>query len=243
MGVALTKDSIDLGIVITDAEASLGVLPRRARSSRSAGEMALPGGGTMYRLMCGTSMIKLIKHPSPPPAVAAPGGIPAATGYRYFTISVSNIDEITDACAAAGPQGRVCRCASCAPGMSDLDGRGPRRQLGRVPAGRLSGTRLVQPAAAAVGRRRSPIDRRSRAAIESVTSGRAGASWSTTWPYELRDLGVGQDDMVTIALPNSVDWFVAFAAAWRLGAIPQPISSRLPPREIDAIIELADPGW
>ena len=35
-------------------------------------------------------------------AVAPPGGIPGATGYRYFTISVSNVDEITDACAAAG---------------------------------------------------------------------------------------------------------------------------------------------
>src|SRR5215211_7185059 len=58
---------------------------------------------------------------------------------------------------------------------------------------------------------------------------------------ELRDLGVVADDMVTIALPNSVDWFVAFVAAWRLGAIPQPISSRLPQREIAAIMELADP--
>lgn len=101
MSVALTKDSIDLGIVITDAEASLGFY-RDVLGLEMAGEMALPGGGTMYRLMCGTSMIKLIKHPSPPPAVAAPGGIPAATGLRYFTMSVSNIDEITDACAAAG---------------------------------------------------------------------------------------------------------------------------------------------
>jgi bile acid-coenzyme A ligase len=58
---------------------------------------------------------------------------------------------------------------------------------------------------------------------------------------ELRGLGVVADDMVTIALPNSVEWFIAFAAAWRLGAVPQPISSRLPAREIDAIVELADP--
>ena len=35
-------------------------------------------------------------------------------------------------------------------------------------------------------------------------------------------------DMVTIALPNSIDWFVAAAACWKLGAIPQPVSSRLP---------------
>ena len=59
---------------------------------------------------------------------------------------------------------------------------------------------------------------------------------------DLRDRGVIEGDMVTIALPNSVDWFVAFAAAWRLGATPQPVSARLPQREIDAIVELANPS-
>ena len=58
---------------------------------------------------------------------------------------------------------------------------------------------------------------------------------------ELEGLGVGEGQMVTIALPNSVDWFVAFGAAWRLGATPQPVSSRLPQREIEAVVELADP--
>ena len=45
---------------------------------------------------------------------------------------------------------------------------------------------------------------------------------------DLQSRGVGVGDMVTIALPNSVDWFVAVAACWKLGAIPQPVSSRLP---------------
>jgi bile acid-coenzyme A ligase len=58
----------------------------------------------------------------------------------------------------------------------------------------------------------------------------------------LADRGVGERDMVTIAAPNSIDWFVAYVAAWRLGAVPQPISSRLPTREVDAIMELADPA-
>jgi len=58
---------------------------------------------------------------------------------------------------------------------------------------------------------------------------------------DLARRGVGLDDMLTIALPNSIDWFVAFGAAWRIGAIPQPISSRLPQRELDALAELADP--
>jgi bile acid-coenzyme A ligase len=58
---------------------------------------------------------------------------------------------------------------------------------------------------------------------------------------QLLDDGVGVGDMVTIALPNSVDWVVAVVASWKIGAIPQPVSSRLPARELSAIIELADP--
>src|SRR5437868_2284510 len=53
--------------------------------------------------------------------------------------------------------------------------------------------------------------------------------------------GVSTGDMVTIAVPNSIDWFVAVAACWKLGAVPQPVSARLPARELDAIVELADP--
>ena len=47
--------------------------------------------------------------------------------------------------------------------------------------------------------------------------------------------------MITVALPNSVEWFVAFAACWKIGAIPQPVSAKLPARELEAILELADP--
>jgi bile acid-coenzyme A ligase len=58
----------------------------------------------------------------------------------------------------------------------------------------------------------------------------------------LSALGVRKDSMATVALPNSVDWFVAFEACWKLGATPQPVSSRLPRRELEAIVELADPA-
>lgn len=57
----------------------------------------------------------------------------------------------------------------------------------------------------------------------------------------LDGLGVGQGDLVTIALPNGTDWFVAVVACWWLGAVPQPVSSRLPRPEMEAIIALADP--
>lgn len=56
---------------------------------------------------------------------------------------------------------------------------------------------------------------------------------------ELQSYGVGHGDFVTVALPNSVDWFVAYIACWNLGAIPQPVSAKLPDRELAAIVELA----
>src|SRR6476620_6745170 len=55
-------------------------------------------------------------------------------------------------------------------------------------------------------------------------------------------LGVGQGDIVVIALPNSVEFLAATVAAWKVGATPTPVSSRLPKRELDGIIELAKPA-
>ena len=58
---------------------------------------------------------------------------------------------------------------------------------------------------------------------------------------DLAGRGVGEGDFVTVALPNSVDWFVGYLACWMLGAVPQPVSAKLPPRELAAIVELAAP--
>ncbi|HTK16101.1 MAG TPA: AMP-binding protein [Acidimicrobiia bacterium] len=55
-------------------------------------------------------------------------------------------------------------------------------------------------------------------------------------------LGVGQGDIVVLALPNSVEFIAATIAAWKVGATPTPVSSRLPKRELDGIIELAKPA-
>ena len=101
MGIALAKDSIDLGIIVTDGEAALAFY-RDVVGLTEAGSQPMPGGGTMYRLMCGTSMIKLVQNGKTPPAVSPPGGIGGSTGFRYFTITVSNIEEITAAVKAAG---------------------------------------------------------------------------------------------------------------------------------------------
>jgi len=54
--------------------------------------------------------------------------------------------------------------------------------------------------------------------------------------------GVTQGSTVTIGLPNSVGLVESMFAAWALGAVPQPISGRLPALERSAILELADPA-
>jgi len=55
-------------------------------------------------------------------------------------------------------------------------------------------------------------------------------------------LGVTAGSTVTIGLPNSVEFVESMIATWLLGAVPQPISHRLPSVERAAIIELADPA-
>jgi bile acid-coenzyme A ligase len=52
------------------------------------------------------------------------------------------------------------------------------------------------------------------------------------------ELGVRQGDYVTIVLPNSIEWIQAALAAWKLGAVPQPLSARLPDAELEGLLEL-----
>jgi len=53
--------------------------------------------------------------------------------------------------------------------------------------------------------------------------------------------GVKHGDYLTIALPNGIGFVEAFYAAWKIGAVPQPVSWRLPTAEIRAIVDLANP--
>ncbi len=55
-------------------------------------------------------------------------------------------------------------------------------------------------------------------------------------------LGVGENDFVTIALANGIEFFEAAFAAWKLGATPQPVSARLPAFERDQIVALGKPA-
>ncbi|MGZ8748137.1 MAG: AMP-binding protein [Mycobacterium sp.] len=56
------------------------------------------------------------------------------------------------------------------------------------------------------------------------------------------ELVVGQGDYVTIVMPNSIEWAQAVLATWKLGAVPQPLSARLPDVELAALLELRLPA-
>jgi len=101
MALAITKDSIDLGIITNDAEKSLAFY-RDTLGLAEEGAMDMPGGGKMVRLSCGTTTLKIVVNAKEPKATSPAGGIGGATGFRYFTISVSNLEAATDECAAAG---------------------------------------------------------------------------------------------------------------------------------------------
>ena len=72
-----------------------------------------------------------------------------------------------------------------------------------------------------------------RAELDSSTNRLARA-------YAERGVGVG--DYVTMVLPNSVEWIQAAVACWKLGAVPQPLSARLPAAELQGLLELRPPA-
>ncbi len=57
--------------------------------------------------------------------------------------------------------------------------------------------------------------------------------------YAARGVSVG--DYVTMVLPNSIEWIQAAVACWKLGAVPQPLSARLPDAELAGLLELRPP--
>lgn len=101
MALDITKPGIDLGIVTTNGEAMMAFYGGTLGLDH-VGEFKVGGGSLMQRYQCGDSVVKVVVLPGDPPAKAAPGGINGATGFRYFTITVSDIGGSVAACEAAG---------------------------------------------------------------------------------------------------------------------------------------------
>ena len=101
MGIKLAKEAVDVGIVVRDAEKSLGFY-RDTLGFEHVATMDMPGGAKMERLNCGGTLVKLVVPPQPLELENPSGGPMNAYGIRYWTIAVTNLDELVGACEAGG---------------------------------------------------------------------------------------------------------------------------------------------
>lgn len=58
---------------------------------------------------------------------------------------------------------------------------------------------------------------------------------------QLAALGVGEGDIVTVAVPKGLEYYETVFAIWKLGATPNNVSPNLPAHELKAIVDLANP--
>jgi catechol 2,3-dioxygenase-like lactoylglutathione lyase family enzyme len=84
------KDSLDLGIVVSDIKASLNFY-QNILGLKFIEEMTVPFG-TMYRLRFGNSDFKLINPSTRPPQ--GPVGLDTQLGFRYVTFVIKNLSKL-----------------------------------------------------------------------------------------------------------------------------------------------------
>lgn len=100
----------------------------------------------------------------------------------------------------------------------------------RIPIGRL----LAHHAA------REP-DRTALTMDEAVLTRTDIDHMSTRRARLLQGFGIGVGDMITVALSNGPEFYETVFALWKLGAVPNIVSPKLPDVELGAIVQLVDP--
>ncbi len=103
MTADVRKAAIDIGIVAKDIDAMLAFY-RDVIGLEFEAAISMPGGGVMNRFKVGDSVIKIIELDPAAPADAVPGGIRAATGYRYWTITVGNLEACVQKATDSGSE-------------------------------------------------------------------------------------------------------------------------------------------
>lgn len=98
MGMKAAKQALDIGIIVSDINASLAFYCDLLGLEKVQ-EMPL-WFGTMHRLAFADAFVKLIDPKEVPPAGSE--GLHSVLGFRYLTFQVTNIDEVCADCSAAG---------------------------------------------------------------------------------------------------------------------------------------------
>ncbi len=101
MSKGIQKPAIDIGIITNNLEAMLSFY-RDTLGLELEAVIDMPGGGVMNRFKVGESIVKIIETDPKPAAEAPPGGIRGATGYRYWTLHVTDLPAAIAAVESAG---------------------------------------------------------------------------------------------------------------------------------------------
>ena len=103
MGATASKEAIDLGIVTTNEDAMMAFY-RDVLGFKHDGDVSMEKVGIriMHFLRFGESLIKLVIPVKKPNTRPAPGGFTGGTGYRYWTMTIENLDEVLSEVEAAG---------------------------------------------------------------------------------------------------------------------------------------------
>jgi predicted enzyme related to lactoylglutathione lyase len=100
MAITLAKEALDAGIITSNGEKMLafyhGVLGLPQEPS-----IPFPGLGTIHRLVCGNSILRIVASDNPVESVTG-GPFASRNGIRYLTINITNLDEVVADCKAFG---------------------------------------------------------------------------------------------------------------------------------------------
>ena len=100
MGSAMAKPALDVGIVTANAQPLLefyqGVVDMRPQEP-----LTLPGIGSIHKLACGESILRIMV-PESAPAADDSASFSSRTGLRYLTLEVQDIELAVEAVRAHG---------------------------------------------------------------------------------------------------------------------------------------------
>lgn len=101
MLMSLKPAPLQLGVVTHNGEAMLGFY-RDTLQLPEIGQTPFPGMGVVHKLQCGDNLIKMLVLEKPAANEVVRGGFTTATGYRYCTIELNNLDDTVNHCRASG---------------------------------------------------------------------------------------------------------------------------------------------
>jgi catechol 2,3-dioxygenase-like lactoylglutathione lyase family enzyme len=98
--IELTENHVEVGITVSDIAASLSFYCETLGFVEVA-TMPVEWGGTLHMLRLGDAVIKLASNDEIPKEANPPGGAAGATGLRWITLWVKDLDGVVDACSRA----------------------------------------------------------------------------------------------------------------------------------------------